>query len=53
VSLNLKKHPSLVRPDDFRHSIETELIYSGNLKKYRDFVSDKKLPVIRGKLIKA
>lgn len=49
---DLKKHPSLIEPEDFRSVKSAELIYKGDLKKYRDYISkikenkDGKIPVI-------
>lgn len=40
VEHNIKKHPSLVEPEDFRSIAGAELIYRGDLKKYRSFISE-------------
>ena len=50
---DLKKHPSLVEPEDFRSVKGAELIYKGDLKKYRDYIKaiheerDGKIPVLQ------
>ena len=38
VNHNIKKHPSLIEPEDFRSIRGAELVYRGDLKKYRSFV---------------
>jgi hypothetical protein len=39
---DLKKHPSLIEPEDFRSVKGAELIYKGDLKKYRDYIKKMK-----------
>lgn len=41
IDHNIKKHPSLVEPEDFRSITDAELIYRGDLKHYRSFISEK------------
>lgn len=41
VEHNIKKHPSLVEPEDFRSIAGAELIFRGDLKKYRSFIAEK------------
>lgn len=36
---DIKKHPSLIEPENFRSIRDAELIYKGDLKKYREFIS--------------
>lgn len=49
---DMKKHPSLVEPEDFRSIKGAELIYKGDLKKYRDYIKqmrekqDGKIPAL-------
>lgn len=38
IDHDIKKHPSLVEPEDFRSIKGAELIYRGDLKKYRDYI---------------
>lgn len=38
---DIKKHPSLIEPENFRSIRNAELIYKGDLKKYRSFVKEK------------
>ncbi len=53
IANDLKKHPSLVEPEDFRSVKGAELIYKGDLKKYRDYIKqmrekkDGKIPVLQ------
>ncbi|MCL2054945.1 MAG: hypothetical protein FWG90_11010 [Oscillospiraceae bacterium] len=42
IEHNIKKHPSLVEPEDLRNVSGAELIYEGNLKEYQDHISSKK-----------
>lgn len=39
VSHNIKKQPSLIEPEDFRSISGAELIYRGDMKKYRDYIN--------------
>lgn len=41
ISHDIKKHPSLIEPENFRSIQSAELIYKGDLKKYRSFVKEK------------
>lgn len=36
---DMKKHPSLIEPEDFRSVKGAELIYRGDLKKYREYIT--------------
>ena len=38
INHDIKKHPSLIEPDDFRSIQGAELVYRGDLKKYRSYV---------------
>ncbi len=38
INHDIKKHPSLVEPEDFRSIKNAELIYRGDLKKYREYI---------------
>ena len=40
VSHNINKQPSLIEPEDFRSIEDAELIYRGDLKKYRDYINE-------------
>ena len=40
VQHNIKKHPSLVEPEDFRCISGAELVFRGDLKKYRSFIAE-------------
>ena len=54
VSHDIKKHPSLIEPEDFRSIKNAELIYRGDLKKYRDYIVKTRIehngtvPIIHG-----
>ena len=39
VKHDIQKHPSLVEPEDFRWISGAELVFRGDLKKYRSFIS--------------
>lgn len=39
---DMKKHPSLIEPEDLRSVKGAELIYKGDLKKYRDYIKQMK-----------
>ena len=39
INHDIKKHPSLLEPEDFRSIKGAELIYCGDLKKYRDYIA--------------
>lgn len=43
IEHDIKKHPSLIEPENFRSIRSAELIYKGDLKKYRQFISEKLL----------
>ena len=38
INHDIKKHPSLIEPEDFRSIQGAELVYRGDLKKYRSYV---------------
>ena len=38
INHDIKKHPSLIEPEDFRSIQSAELVYRGDLKKYRSYV---------------
>lgn len=38
IDHNIKKQPSLIEPEDFRSIAGAELIYRGDLKKYRQYI---------------
>lgn len=38
IAKDMKKHPSLIEPEDFRSLKGAELIYRGDLKKYREYI---------------
>ena len=40
IKHDIKKHPSLIEPEDFRSITGAELIYRGDLKRYRSFISE-------------
>lgn len=51
IEHDIKKHPSLIEPEDFRSINNAELIYIGDLKKYREYISSlqiehKKIPIV-------
>lgn len=37
---NIAKQPSLIEPEDFRGLDGAELIYRGDLKKYRSYITE-------------
>ena len=37
---NIAKQPSLIEPEDFRSIEDAELIYRGDLKKYRSYIAE-------------
>lgn len=41
VKHNIDKQPSLIEPEDFRSIEGAELVYRGDLKKYRDYITEK------------
>lgn len=41
VKHNIDKQPSLIEPEDFRSIEGAELVYRGDLKKYRDCITEK------------
>ena len=41
IEHDFQKHPSLIEPEDFRSITGAELIYRGDLKKYRSFITEK------------
>ena len=41
IEHDFKKHPSLIEPEDFRSITGADLIYRGDLKKYRSFIAEK------------
>lgn len=41
IKHDIKKHPSLIEPENFRSIRNAELIYKGDLKKYRSFIEEK------------
>ncbi|MBP1561775.1 MAG: hypothetical protein J6C96_11140 [Oscillospiraceae bacterium] len=41
INHNIKKHPNLFEPEDFRSITGAELIYKGDLKEYRKTVAEK------------
>lgn len=41
VKHNIDKQPSLIEPEDFRSIESAELVYRGDLKKYRDYIMEK------------
>ena len=54
LKYSFKKHPSLIEPEDFRSIKNAELIYRGDLKKYRDYIVKTRIehngtvPIIHG-----
>lgn len=40
IKHDIRKHPSLIEPEDFRSITGAELIYRGDLKRYRSFISE-------------
>lgn len=40
VQHDIKKHPSLIEPEDFRSISGAELVFRGDLKKYRSFIAE-------------
>ena len=47
---DMKKHPSLIEPEDFRSVKGAELIYKGDLKLYRDYIKNIKAKRRDGKV---
>lgn len=41
VKHNIDKQPSLIEPEDFRSIEGAELVYRGDMKKYRDYITKK------------
>lgn len=40
VEHDIKMHPSLIEPENFRSLRNAELIYKGDMKKYREFITE-------------
>lgn len=40
INSDIKKHPSLIEPENFRSIRNAELIYKGDMKKYRDYITE-------------